>query len=218
MKLATAVILVVASAVFPRQQPAPAPPDALPEGFVLHEEQKSQFTIALPKGWVAYDQSKMFGGKGNSQFNLIFFYLSPNPAPQEEMSVELIRKIDSGEISSFFVQKLPAKNGMSCAGFPEKAEKNVFKLVTDDPMFGKGATIVEAPRSEPISVAGCKGIRILGTGKPAKGDTPQTTDVHAASDGQILYLFTLRGTADNYKKNTEVFQKAIATARLTAAK
>ncbi len=112
----------------------------------------------------------------------------------------------------------PAKNGMSCAGFPEKAEKNVFKLVTDDPMFGRGATILEAPHSEPIAVAGCKGIRILGTGKPAKGNTPQTSDVYAASDGQTLYLFTLRGTADNYKKNTEVFQKAVATAKLTAAK
>ncbi len=94
----------------------------------------------------------------------------------------------------------------------------MFKLVTDDPMFGRGATILEAPHSEPIAVAGCKGIRILGTGKPAKGNTPQTSDVYAASDGQTLYLFTLRGTADNYKKNTEVFQKAVATAKLTAAK
>ena len=106
---------------------------------------------------------------------------------------------------------------MSCAGFPEKAEKEVFKMITGDPILGKGAAIQEAPHSEPVPVAGCKGIRIRGTGQPAKENVPQTLDVYAASDGKVLYLFTLRNHADNYKKNAEVFQKSVATARLTAA-
>jgi hypothetical protein len=85
-------------------------------------------------------------------------------------------------------------------------------------MFDQGATILEAPRSEPTSVAGCKGIRIRGTGKPTKEDPLQTIDVYAVSDGKTLYLFTLRATADNYKKNAEVFQKSLGTARLTVPK
>jgi hypothetical protein len=199
--------------------------DALPEGFVLYEGEKSQFTIAFPKGWVAQDQSQMSLGKGKSKFNLTLFYLPLNPTPEESKSVELMTKlmtklangIDTGEIPSFFVQKTPAKNGMSCAGLSEKADKDVFKMITGDPILGKGAAILEAPRSEPISVAGCKGIRIRGTGQPAKENAPETLDVYAASDGKVLYLFTLRSHADNYKKNAEIFEKSVATAKLTAA-
>jgi hypothetical protein len=204
----------------------PAPADASPEQWLPYEGQKSQFTISLPKGWVAYDQSlmqQMLPGKGNSRFNLIVFYLSPNPSSKnsttiqfEMLPVELMAKIDSGEVPSFFLQKFPAK-GMSCAGFSEKAEKDVFKMITGDRILGKGATILEAPRSEPISAAGCKGIRVRGIGQPARENTPQTLDAYAVSDGKVLYLFTLRNQAGYYKKNAEVFQKSMATAKLAAA-
>jgi hypothetical protein len=199
-----------------------APADASPEQWVPYDGQKGEFTIALPKGWVAQDQSQTLG-KGNSKFNLILFHPSyPNPTAQDAKSAELVAMklltgIDSGEIPSFFIQRVPAKNGMSCAGFSETAGKDVFKMITGDPILDKRATILEAPRSEPVSVAGCKGIRIHGTGQPAKENTPQTLDVYAASDGKVLYLFTLRNQADYYKKNAEVFQKSMATAKLAAA-
>jgi hypothetical protein len=199
-------------------------PDASPEELVPYEGQKSQFTISLPKGWVAQDQSQTPGMNGNSRFNLILFHPSyPNVTGQDAKSVELMAMklltgIDSGEIPSFFVQRVPAKNGMSCAGLSEKGEKDVFKMITGDPILGKGAAILEAPRSEPISVAGCKGIRIRGTGQPAKENAPQTLDVYAVSDGNVLYLFTLRNHADNYKRNVDIFEKSVATVRLTATK
>ena len=196
--------------------------DTSPEELVPYDGQKSEFTIALPKGWVAQDQSQTLG-KGNSKFNLILFHPSyPNPTAQDAKSAELVAMklltgIDSGEIPSFFIQRVPAKNGMSCAGFSEKAEKDVFKMITGDPILDKKATILEAPRSEPVSVAGCKGIRVYGTGQPARENAPQTIDAYAVSDGKVLYLFTLRNQADYYKKNAEVFQKSMATARLAAA-
>ena len=200
----------------------PATADASPEQWVPYEGQKSQFTISLPKGWVAQDQSQTLG-KGNSKFNLILFHPSyPNPTAQDAKSAELVAMklltgIDSGEIPSFFIQRVPAKNGMSCAGFSEKAEKDVFKMITGDPILDKKATILEAPRSESVSVAGCKGIRVYGTGQPARENAPQTIDAYAVSDGKVLYLFTLRNQADYYKKNAEVFQKSMATAKLAAA-
>ncbi|MFZ0773929.1 MAG: DUF2846 domain-containing protein [Candidatus Sulfotelmatobacter sp.] len=211
----------------PTSPPSPPPQagtaDASPEELVPYEGQKSEFTIALPKGWVAQDQSQTLG-KGNSMFNLVLFHpVFPKLAGQDAKSVGLMAMkqltgIDSGEIPSFFVQRVPAKNGMSCAGFSEKAEKDVFKMITGDPILGKGATIQEAPRSEPVSVAGCKGIRVRGTGQPARENTPQTLDAYAVSDGKVLYLFTLRNQVDYYKKNVEVFQKSMATAKLTGAK
>ncbi len=194
------------------------------EELVPYEGQKSEFTISLPKGWVAQDQSQTAGVNGNSQFNLVLFHPPyPDLTGQDLKSVQqtamkLLTGIDSGEIPSFFVQRLSAKNGMSCAGFSDKAEKDVFKMLIHDPILSKGAAILEAPRSEPASVAGCKGIRIHGTGQPARENTPQTLDVYAVSDGKVLYLFTLRNHVDTYKKNAEVFQRSLATARLTGAK
>ena len=84
--------------------------------------------------------------------------------------------------------------------------------------WGKGATTLEAPTSEPIQVAGCKGLRVRGSGQLAGASTPWAVEMYAASDGKTLYLFTLRNYADNLKKNIEVFQRAVSTARLSAPK
>jgi len=91
-------------------------------------------------------------------------------------------------------------------------------MITADRILNRKAAILEAPRSEPASVAGCQGIRVHGTGQPAGEDTQQTLDIYAASDGKVLYLFTLRNQVNYYKKNVEVFQKSMATAKLTAGK
>ena len=149
-----------------------------------------------------------------SLFNLVFFYLPPSPVPQDSMTAEVIKKIDTGEIPSFFVQQMPAEKGMSCTGFTDKAEKWVREMVS----FGRGATILEAPHSEPSPVAGCKGVRVRGSGQAPGGNAPWVVDMYAASDGKTLYIFSLRNHADNFKKNAEVFQKAVSTARLAAAK
>ena len=41
----------------------------LPEGFVLYEGQKGQYTIAIPREWTAYDQSQMLKEKGGRRRN-----------------------------------------------------------------------------------------------------------------------------------------------------
>ena len=127
--------------------------DASPEELIPYDGQKSQFTIALPKGWLAHDQTQMPMGTNSPEFNLILFYdTKPGLEFGGADDVKLLTGIDSGEIPSFFVQKFPAKKGMSCAGFSDKAEKDVFKMVTRDPILGKGAGIREAPNSEPAPV------------------------------------------------------------------
>lgn len=199
-----------------------APPAAASGELVPYEGQKTQFTLSLPRGWVVYDQSALPGVGSDPRFNLIVFYLSPNPGAQDsmaarldEMSAELMSKIDTGESPSFFLQRFPARKGMSCDGFTEGAEKEVIKVVAGDAAFRRGATIQEALHSEPLPFAGCKGLRIRGTGQPAGESNPQTSDVFAACDGKTLYLFSLRSHADYYKKNLEPFQKSMATAKLT---
>jgi len=52
----------------------------------------------------------------------------------------------------------------------------------------------------------CRGIRVRGTGQPARENTPQTLDADAVSDGKVLYLFTLRNQVDYYKKTPRSFR------------
>lgn len=191
-------------AASPSQPPALG---ALPDGFVLFEGRKDQFTIAIPKDWTAYDQARLLGEqqaqKNGGMFNVIIFYRAQDQASSDGMSVETMRRIDVGEVPSFFVQKMAAEKGMSCDGFSEKAEKQVVKILG-----------VDGAHSEPSPVAGCKGVRVRAGGRRS---SPKQ-DVYAASDGRVLYLFYLRMPAEKFDQNAEVFQKSVATAKLTAAK
>src|SRR5262249_21863868 len=108
-----------ATEVIPQEQKITA---GLPEGFVLYEGSKEQFTIAIPKDWTAFDQGQMLSAQGvkSGNFNLVYFL----PAEHSKaMSIEVIQKMDRGEVPSFFVQKLPAGQGMSCTALSDKAQK-----------------------------------------------------------------------------------------------
>lgn len=207
----------------PKEQKAMNPPaTGTPEGFVLFEGRKEQFTISIPKDWTAYDQALLTAASGdrrvaNDSFNMIIFYLSQDPAANEGPTVEVMLKVVNGEIPAFFVQNLRAADGMSCSGFTEKAQKNVLKLVSSESEFKRGATVTEAPHAEPVPVAGCQGIRVRGSGRARQSSTTTVHDVYAASDGKVLYLFTLRVPAEKLDKNSEVFQKAMTTAKLAVA-
>lgn len=215
------------------QQPEKA--TAVPGEFVVYEGLKDQFTIAIPQGWAAYDQEQVVFRKTPGLWGIIIFL--PAPVAQElkefgipktgisesnakellRKAVELLSKVEAGEIPSFLVERVRADRGMSCSGFSEKAEKKLLQTIGRDPIFGKGRNVSERPHADPTTVGGCKGLRIRGRGQTSAGGE-SLVDIYAASDGETLYLFTLRPLAENYAKNVDVFQKAISTAKLSAAK
>lgn len=195
--------------------------EGLPEGFVLYEGSKEQFIIGLPKDWTAYDQGQMMKAAGidrsTGRFgDMIIFYQSKDSTHGLLESPELMGKVDTGELPSFFLQKQPADKGMACTGFSEKAEKKAIDAIGKDPNF-KGKNAVEPAHAEPANVGGCKGLRIRAKGQRSPG-APLVADAYAASDGVTLYMFSLRNPADNYEKNVDVFQKAISTLKLSASK
>ena len=205
--------------------PRPSPPqpktaDTLPEGFVLYEDMKDQFTIAVPQGWGAYDQEQKLKGQPGL-FGIIIFM----PAEESQVlkgykpeGLEVMRKVGRGEIPSFFVERVPADAGMSCTAFSEKAEKRLLKTVGQPPpAWRKGRKVLEPPHADPTTVGSCKALRIRAR-EQAPGGFEWVTDMRAASDGQTLYMFYVRTLAENYAKNLVVFEKAISTAKLTAAK
>jgi len=148
--------------------------------------------------------------------DMVFFYESIDPAPQAMLSVELMGKIDTGSLPSFFLQRLRADKGMSCSGFSDKAEKKALDLIGKDPEF-KGKNAVEAAHAEPADVGGCKGLKIRAKGQRPQGP-PLVAEAYVASDGETMYVFSLRNPADTFDKNVDVYHKAISTLRLAAAK
>jgi hypothetical protein len=195
--------------------------EGLPEGFVLYEGSKAQFTIGIPKDWAAYDQGQTMKAAGLERMtgrfgDMIIFYQSKDSTHGLIDSPELMGKVDTGEVPSFFLQKLPADKGMSCAGFSEKAEKKAIDQIGKDPNF-KGNKAMEPAHAETANVGGCKGLRIRAKGQRSP-EPPLVADAYVASDGMTLYTFSLRNPADNYEKNVDVFQKAISTLKLSAAK
>jgi hypothetical protein len=224
-----AALLVVLSLGIYAQTPAPSSPQSAstepstalstsqPDGFVPYTEMKDQFTIALPSDWMVYDQGRLMGGS-NGPFGMVIFL------PTKEFksdggfaSIEVIQKVSVGGVPSFFLQKNAADKGMSCAGFSEKDEKKLVKLIADDSVFKKGAKVTEAPHADHMTVAGCSGLRIRGSSQPS-GGTPWTVDAYVASSKGILYIFSLRNKTENYAKNVDLFQKIVSTAKLTDAK
>lgn len=194
--------------------------DDLPAGSIRYQAFQDQFTMMIPQDWMAYDQSEVLKGAAG-RFGLIFFLPSASFVPHPRgtgstLSEEVAIGLSRGDIPSFFVQREPAREGMSCSGFSDRATKEILSLIADEDLFGKGAQIAQAPQAVPMEVAGCSGLRLDGSSQPPGG--PQwTVRTYAVSDGETLFLFALRNLAENYVKNSPVFEQIVATISLPRA-
>ena len=183
----------------------------LPDGFTLYEGHKSQFTIALPEGWTVYDQGALMSGKASATGMLIFTSTNPSTLPVDKQ-IQLIAQIDTGEAPAFFVDRQKATKGTSCASFPEKAQKDVAKLVQKS----ASGTNVQPPVVEAATVGGCQGLHVRLDVK-SKDGTEWIVDVRAVSSGNTLYLFSLRNHKANFEKNVESYDKALSTLKMNGA-
>jgi hypothetical protein len=191
--------------------------EGLPDGFVLYEDQKSRFTIGIPSDWIAIEQPP-FPGQKNPPISSIHFTQPPNA---KDKLWQRVVDIHTGVTPSFDLYEWVARDGMSCDGFSEKARVQVFKMAQQHSPFSEGSEILKSQRSEPVSFAACKGIRIYGSGtalEPEEEDITWSMEVRAVAGAKTFYLFILRASVENFKKNAEIFQKSMATFKLPAAK
>ncbi len=193
--------------------------------LVPYEGHRSQFLISLPKGWVAYDQMLALGVSGSgsdlvyfSAVNLAETMILPRDAPESaaQKMVETFGKLDSGEIPSFFVDRHPAAGGMACTGFSKRAVKDVLELLRSDPMWQRGRKVVTALTAAPAAVGGCAGLLFRGTTRTRDG-VESSLETRAASDGRILYLFTLRNDRPHFEQNRALFEASLSTLKLSGA-
>jgi len=195
-----------------------AVPAPLQEPLVPFEGLKEQFTISLPAGWTVYNQTEVLSGKPGPH-GMLFFSAEPVAKPGEKIADQAaLRRVDTGEIPSFFVDRHLAMKGMSCSKF--KADYEVATMVGNDPVFGGAMRRMLRPlppKSKRVELAGCQGVKIEGRGHMGPEKTEWVIDVRAVSDGKTLYLFSLRNTATNYSKNLETFERALATLKLSSS-
>jgi hypothetical protein len=215
--LVTPVLLVIAATL-----PLIAARGGAAQGATALSGIQDQFAITLPDGWSIYDQTAALSGKP-SAVGMVFFSAAPVTAPGATTTdAALLAKVDTGELTSFFVQRMPARKGMACDKLSKAVIYDIGLKINQDPvvstvgrkLFGSGI----APGHKDIELGGCHGVRFLIDAH--KDDPPKhwTVDVRAVADGTVLYLFSLRNKADHYAKNLETFERAIATVRFKSAK
>ena len=200
----------------------------VPEGFVIYEGHKDQFTIALPPGWSVYDQSRQ-PGASRGFFDVVIFSpvdLSPMSGrfgPGDETKARefgaALGRIATGETPSISVNRHPAEKGMSCDSFQKKAQERVLSMVKENETKdrNKDRKLIEPFRAEPISLGGCQGVWVRGRTEAPDGKQ-WAVDVRAASDGTLLYLFLLRNAAQYFESNFVVYQAAMSSLKFAAAK
>ncbi len=193
-----------------------------PEGFAVYEGLKEQFVLSLPAGWSVFNQYELLTG-GPGELGTVAFcsevidgkaMMSGDGEAARKVANQFVR-LEIGLIPGFLLDRIPARKGMSCNGFEKNARKEVLKLVSQDPMFGRGGTR-EKPRAEAVSVGACRGLRIKGKGVASTG-AGKMMDIFAVSDGDVLYLFELLNLEEHYAKNVGVFEEVLSTLRIGAS-
>lgn len=174
---------------------------------------RDQYTIDLPEGWIERDQSRLVG-RQDGLGGIVLFSSVDFPSMEYEQQLQAMFKIESGEIPSFFVERVPAKNKLMCDNFSDKALKETAKYVKQDNIFGRGAEVIRELSSTPITLAGCRGYRLQAETRMPNGVT-WVIDVRAVSDGTLLYLFGFRNHKSHYDANVALYEEILGTLLLT---
>jgi hypothetical protein len=174
-----------------------------------YEDHADQFTLTLPPGWTAFDQNAVLLHRPGP-YGVIGFAAKDLANATVGDQIQNMRDTDTGAIPSFFVDRQPAPKKTSCQQFPPKAQAEVLKLVKER---GK-VTEVEPLKAEDALVGGCQGVRIRGRVRVGTG-AEWVSDIHAVSDGQVLYLFALRHLAEYADQSRPGYEAALGTLQMT---
>ncbi len=197
----------------------------VPAGYQQYDSLGRQFTIALPNGWLVFDQTEHFRRLGATLqaegFGLIYF--SPvdiaaltaiTPTGPTDSAMAIRRRVDTGEVPAFFVDRQPTERSMSCASLTRRGYSRVQDLLRRDGNSG-GSHILELV-GDSAAVGGCQGARFRQRVRTRNG-TEWIADVRVAADGSTLYLFSLRNVAAYFDRNLPTFETAMSTLHLAGA-
>jgi hypothetical protein len=181
--------------------------------LVAEESLKDQITLSIPRGWSAYDQTRLLTGEPAPLGTVVYSPPALLLTPGQDAAVETARRLNSGEIPSLTLDRIPAPRGANCAAMTPAAQKRIVAMVENEvPMFDRGNTVVLAPRPEPLALNGVQGLRTGARSRDAAG-VERTLDLAAFGDGTTLYLLYAYAPADRFEESRQAL--AAVLPRLT---
>lgn len=215
-------LLALTCAILPASDLPAQPADHDSGSWTLkpYESNRDQFTLDIPDGWHAVDQTP-YRETGVVAFysQPLFMLLDEDPAVREQQKQQMMALADdlmSGAAPAFFMDRYKAGKGMACTGYSEQAQKQKLRIIANSPALGKGSKPVSKPEVSVTDFAGCRGLRVM-MRISRSGSADRQMLVYTAAADDITYDFVLLNDIDYFEQNRPWFERVVATTKLTAA-
>jgi hypothetical protein len=195
----------------------------VPQGYRALADFSRQFTLAVPEPWDIYIESLVFVGE-RAPWGTIFVSserIRRQPRPDGEgartvVDEDALDRARTGENPAFFIERMPVEGGMRCKGFSKEGLERFLDLAAEGALFHGGGKIAANPTVSPEIIDRCKGLRIRGRVEAEDG-TQTEIDLHAAANGDTLFVIGLRAIPEKYEEYREVLDSSLATLMFSVA-
>ena len=195
----------------------------VPQGYRAFADFSRQFTLAVPEPWDAYVESLVYVGERAPWGTIVISseQIRRHARPDGDGAMTAVdeRALDrarAGEIPAFFIERMPVESGMRCKGFSEKGLERLLELAAEGSLFHGGGKLAANPTASPEIIDRCKGLRIRGRVEAEDG-TQTEIDLHAAAEGDTLFVIGLRAIPERYEEYREVLDSSLATLMFSVA-
>ena len=188
-----------------------------PAGLEVYDRMDSRFTFAIPEGWNHFLYSSVYTDQRLRAGLLIFSPIRLSVGKKPDGDGPTVVEVRNGRAQAFSLQLSAALRGMACEGFAAAAQDRLRHELQRAVSLGAEAE-PDLPQSlAPFSFGGCQGIRAEGR-HPTPGGGELLWDLRAVSDGETLFVFTLRSDEGHYDDHRQVFGQVLETFRLVLAR
>lgn len=183
----------------------------VPDGLDPYDALDRQLVFGIPSGWSAYAQ-EVHEGKDRPTWGLTLF--SPERIDRQDPDdrAVAVRRARRGDLEAFFLGRHASVRGMRCEGFSDNARAELLELVDEDPLFGEGYRVTQAPETTPIEIGGCSGLRVYARSRES-GGIERALEYRAVSEGGTLYVFGVRSDVETLDVSVAAMEQSIRTVR-----
>jgi tRNA(Leu) C34 or U34 (ribose-2'-O)-methylase TrmL len=190
---------------------ARAGPYRVPPGLVAYEGLDDTCALAVPEGFEAAVQSIVHAG-GRIPWGSVVFSA---PAAAGATEAEHLARVLEGETPAFSFERAEAALSSDCGGLSAPAQAALVERARRDGLFAAGSA--STPTTEPVTIDGCRGVRVLARGRRDDG-REAVLELLAAARGSMQVVFGLRALSEHHAEFRRPLDAALATFRFGVAR
>lgn len=188
----------------------------VPPGYQAYDAIDYQIALMYPEDWAVHIPAAISIG-GRTPWGTILFSASELPGGPEVISSKSVQgRIADSATREFFLTREEAAANMNCSGFKSKTLPKLLDRAARDPLFGRDFELIEPPRSTPVIIAGCEGLRVMARGRRGDG-LEAVVDLRMVARRDTLFIFGVRALASEHEALLETFEPVVAGARFAPA-